>query len=244
MPGEAIVPLAGVLFPLSSEMDAAGRKQALRHMLFNTTKFAAAVSLPLALIVAFGATPIQANWLGNRAPEAEGVMRVFAIGFLFVAAAMPSESILLGLGRVRFLAIAGFAHVVITVAAGIPLARLWGAPGLAVASLIAVVTTQFLVYGPAAARQCGVSPWRFFSKAVLPTWIAGAPVAVMMLLAGGRIARGGMAALATWGGGAVLLYLAIFWRVGLDAEERAFLREHVRRLVLDPTGTDNWDEAS
>jgi O-antigen/teichoic acid export membrane protein len=234
MPGEAIVPLAGVLFPLSSEMDAGERKEALREVLFKTTKFAAAVSLPLALILAFGAKPIQTNWLGNRAPEAEAVMRVFAIGFLFVAAVMPSESILLGLGRVRLLAIAGFAHVVITIAAGIPLTKLWGAPGLAAGSLIAVLTTQFLVYGPAAARHCGVNPWRFFAKAILPTWIAGAPVAVMMFLAGGRIARGGMAALATWGGGAVVVYLAIFWRVGLDVEERAFLRRHVRRLILDP----------
>jgi O-antigen/teichoic acid export membrane protein len=244
IPGEAIVPMAGVLFPLSSEMDAAGREAALRQMLFKTTKFAAAVSLPLALMLAFGARPIQTNWLGNRAPEAEAVMQIFAIGFLFVAASMPSESILLGLGRVRFLAVAGFAHVAITVAAGIPLARLWGAAGLATASLIAVISTQFVVYLPAAARRCGSTPWSFFAKSILPTWIAGAPVAAGMFLLDDRIARGGLAALATWGGGAMLVYLAVFWKVGLDVEERAFLRKHARRLFVDPAKVDDWDRSS
>jgi O-antigen/teichoic acid export membrane protein len=244
MPGEAIVPMAGVLFPLSSEMDAAGREAALRQMLFKTTKFAAAVSLPLAMMLAFGASPIQTNWLGDRAPEAEAVLQIFAIGFVFIAAAMPSESILLGLGRVRLLAVAGFANVAITVAAGVPLTRVWGAAGLATASLIAVVTTQFAVYLPAAARRCGSTPWRFFAKSILPTWIAGAPVAAAMFLLDERIARGGLAALVTWGGGAVLIYMAIFWKVGLDVEERAFLRQHARRLFLDPEKVDDWDDAA
>jgi O-antigen/teichoic acid export membrane protein len=244
IPGEAIVPVAGVLFPLSSEMDAGGRESALRQMLFNTTKFAAAVSVPLSLALAFGAKPIQTNWLGNRAPEAEAVMQIFAIGFLFVAASMPSESILLGLGRVRYLAVAGLAHILITLVAGVPLTMILGAPGLALASLIAVLTTQFAVFFPAAARRCGATPKAFFVKAILPTWIAGAPVAAIMGLAGDRIARGGLAALATWCLGGLAVYLAIFYRVGLDAEERAFLRKHVRRLVLDPEKVNDWDERS
>jgi O-antigen/teichoic acid export membrane protein len=242
MPGEAIVPVAGVLFPLSSEMEAGGRNLALRQMLFKTTKFASAVSVPLVLALAFGAKAIQTNWLGNRAPGAEAVMQIFAVGYLFVAAAMPSESILLGLGRVRYLAVAGLVHIGITMGAGILLTARLGAPGLALAWLIAAVTTQFAVFLPAAAKQCGSSPWAFFAKAVLPTWIAGAPVAVIMALAGERIARGGLAALATWVGGGVLVYLAIFYRLGLDAEERAFLHKHARRLVLDPEKVDDWDE--
>jgi O-antigen/teichoic acid export membrane protein len=242
MPGEAIVPMAGVLFPLSSELEAGGRELALRQMLFNTTKFAAAVSLPLAMVLAFGATPIQSNWLGNRAPEAEGVLQIFAIGFVFVAASMPSESILLGLGRVRFLALSGLANVAITIGVGIPLTRLWGAVGLAIASLLAVITTQFVVFLPAAARRCGAHPWGFFAKSILPTWIAGAPVAAMMFVFGGRIAHGGLAALATWGGGAVLAYLALLWRVGLDLEERSFLRKHMRRLVVAASKVDDWGD--
>jgi O-antigen/teichoic acid export membrane protein len=75
IPGEAIVPVAGVLFPLSSEMDAGGRESALRQMLFNTTKFAAAVSVPLSLALAFGAKPIQTNWLGIARPKPKGSCR-------------------------------------------------------------------------------------------------------------------------------------------------------------------------
>lgn len=242
MPGEVIVPLAGVLFPLSSELDAGGREQALRQMITTTTKFAAAVSLPLALLLAFGARPIQANWLGDRAPEAESVLQVFAVGFLFIAAVMPAESILLGLGRVRLLALAGLAHVAITLAIGIPLTRMGGAFGLAIASLIGVVVTQFAVYLPSAARRCGMGGRSLFVKSVLPTWIAGAPVAALMFFFGRRIAGGGLAALATWGGGAVLMYATIFWRVGLDAEERSFLRKHARRLVVPDSKVDDWGD--
>jgi O-antigen/teichoic acid export membrane protein len=242
MPGEAIVPMAGVLFPLSSEFEAGQREHALRQTLAYTTKFAAATSLPLALILAFGASPIQANWLGNRAPEAEGVMQVFAVGFLFLAAAMPSESILLGLGRVRFLALAGLAHVLVTITAGIPLVRLYGVAGLALASVLAVICTQFLVYLPAAARRCGMTPWGFFSKSILPTWVAGAPVAALMFLFARRLEGGGLASLAAWGGCGVLVYFAILWRVGLDADERTFLRRHARRLVLTGDQVTDWGD--
>jgi len=242
MPGEAIVPMAGVLFPLSSEMEAGGREEALRETLFKATKIASAIALPLALILAFGAAPIQTNWLGNRAPEAEGVMRIFAVSFLFVACAMPAESMLLGWGRVRLLALTGVAHTLVTLALGIPLTRRLGAVGLAEASLVAAIATQFVVFLPAAARRCGAHPFRLFAKSILPAWLAGAPVAAAMLAAGPRISRGGLAALATWGGGAVLIYLAILWRIGLDADERAFVRTHARRFFLARSREDDWEE--
>ena len=242
MPGEAIVPMAGVLFPLSSEMEAGGREEALRETLFKSTKIASVIALPLVLILAFGAAPIQTNWLGNRAPEAEGVMRVFAVAFLFVACAMPAESMLLGWGRVRLLALAGVAHTVVTLAVGIPLTRRLGAVGLAIASLVAVISTQFVVFLPAAARRCGARPLGLFVKSILPAWLAGTPVALAMLAAGTRISGGGLAALATWGGGAVLAYLAILWRIGLDADERAFVRTHARRLFLARSRDDDWEE--
>ena len=242
MPGESIVPLAGVLFPLSSEMEAGGRERTLRKTLFQTTKLATGMAFPLSVLLAFGARPIQVNWLGNRAPEAEDVLRLFALAYLFVASAMPAESMLLGLGRVRLLALAGLANVALTIGLGIPLTQRFGASGLAAAACISVVVTHFAVFLPAAAWRCGTSPWRLFAKAVLPTWLAGAPVAVLMLWLEERIAGGGLAALATWGGGAMATYAAIFWRIGLDGEERSFLKSHVRRIVLDSSEVDDWED--
>ena len=47
MPAELIVPMAGVLFPLSSELEAAGRGQTLRRTFLTATKVSLVVALPL-----------------------------------------------------------------------------------------------------------------------------------------------------------------------------------------------------
>lgn len=234
IPAEAIVPLASVLFPLSAELDAGGRLKALRQSLLTTVKFAWTASIPVALLLALGASPIQTNWLGGRAPEAEAVLQVFAAVFLVVATNLPAESLLLGLGHARVLALCGIAQTVLTLGLGIPLTAAYGPEGLAWAALVGVVFGQAAVQLPLAAKRCGVPTLGFLRKALLPGFLAGLPVAIGTWFMRDLLALGGLAALAAWGGGAVLAYGVLIWFFGLDAEERAFFVLQIERLFYTP----------
>jgi len=46
--------MAGVLLPLSSEMEAKGRHEDLRRTLVETTKLGLVVAVPLALLIGIG----------------------------------------------------------------------------------------------------------------------------------------------------------------------------------------------
>jgi O-antigen/teichoic acid export membrane protein len=232
VPAEAIVPLAGVLLPLSSEMDAEGRHDDLRRTLVETTKLALVVSVPFALIIGIGAPIIQSNWLSGRAPGTEIVMTIFSAVFVAVAAFMPSEAVLIGLGNSRLVSLCTFAQLVLTIGLGIPFAARWGAPGLAVAALIATLLTQVAIQIPAAAAACGVSWKDGIVRACVPALVGGIPVGGAMYFVRDWIAVGGLAGLAVWSVGALVSYAAICWRFALSDDERHWIRGRLKRILV------------
>lgn len=242
MPAELVVPMAGVLFPLSSELEAAGRSTTLRRTFLTATKVSLVVSLPLGLMLSFGAGPILANWMGGRVDAAAPVLSVFAFMFIVVAAALPSEVMLLGMGHARLLAILGLGQGAITILAGIPLVERFGPQGLAMSALLSVVVLQVGVQMPMAARHCGESVWGLLRCSILPPLLAAMPVAAGMLLLRSRVAVGGLAALATWAGASLVLYASLLWFFGFDANEKQVLRSQFRRLVLAPSQIDDWED--
>jgi O-antigen/teichoic acid export membrane protein len=100
---EAIVPLSSVLFPLSRELEAQGRRRGSQTLL-QTTKVAFLVPLPLCLILAFGADAIQTNWLGGRCPGRWRSCGGLLVGVPWSSPSRFRESMLLGLGYARLLA--------------------------------------------------------------------------------------------------------------------------------------------
>ena len=231
IPAEAIVPLAGVLFPLSSEMQTEGRHDDLRRTLRETTKVALIVSVPFALVIGIGAPMIQSNWLGGRAPGVEIVMSIFAAVFVGVAAFLPAEAILLGLGYSRLVSLCTLGNLVVTIGLGIPLTARLGAAGLALAALAATLLTQVAVLVPIAGIACGVSAGELLGRSVLPALLAGVPVGAAMFALRERLAAGGLAGLFAWSGGAVLLYAALGWRFVLTPDERSSVQAHMTRAL-------------
>ena len=231
---EAIVPLSAVLFPLSSELDAQGRGRALRQTLLQTTKVAFLIALPLCLLLALGADAIQTNWLGNRAPLAVPVMQAFSLVFLVVAVALPAESMLLGLGYARLLAWTNLVLGVLTLGVGVALIPILGSVGLAYGALVGVLVVHLGVHLPLAAKRCGVPLPQLIRRGMLPPAAAAAPVGYLLLFTHDHMALGGLAALGAWGGGGLLFYAGLLWLFGFDAEEKAFLKQHLGRLLNPP----------
>lgn len=239
---EVVVPMAGVLVPLSSEMEASGRHSALRRTLLSSTKAAVVVGLPIAMLLGIGAHPILLNWLGGRAPDAEPVLAAFSAVFLLTALMMPSEAMLLGLGRTRLLAVVGLSQIAITIALGIPLTKAVGPAGLALAALVGVALAQVGGLIPIAARGCGLGMGALLRKAVLPPLVAAVPAAVVLLLLR-SLAQEGLAGLGAWASAGMGIYVFLLWWIGFDHDERAMLRTHLGRLIQDPADITDWEDS-
>ena len=128
--------------------------------------------------------------------------------------------------------------IAITVGLGIPLTAAYGAQGLAWAALLGVGLGQAAVQIPLAARACGFSVAGFAFRAFAPAVAIGLPVGLVMWRLRDEVAVGGLAALASWAGGALATYATLGWFFVLNGEERAFVKTHAQRIFvrLDPTG--------
>ena len=106
------------------------------------------------------------------------------------------------------------------------------------AGTLAVLLSLFL--GVTTAARAG-RPWDRLVL-VVSSLLAATPVAVGMLLLRSRVAVGGLAALATWGGVSLVVYAGLLWLFGFDQDEKRVLRSQFRRLVLDPARIDDWED--
>jgi O-antigen/teichoic acid export membrane protein len=242
LPAEVVGPMTGVLLPLSSELEVVGRRRTLQQTLVATTRLALVLALPLGLVLSLGAEPILRNWMGGRTPEAVPVLAIFALVFMLVAVCMPSEVVLLGLGRSRLLALLGLAQGTLTIAIGVPLTERLGPPGLALAGLVAVLLFQVGGQIPVAVHLCGIPQFTFWRKAILPPLVAASPMAVGMLLLRSPLAGGGLAGLVTWSGSAVAVYAFLVWLIVLDKKDKRFVVSQFRRLLVAPSKIDDWED--
>src|SRR5262249_13623547 len=155
---------------------------------------------------------------------------------------MPSEALLLGLGRTRLLAIVGLSQMALTIALGIPLTKVLGPAGLALAALSGVAIAQVGGLIPIAARGCGLGLGALVRRAVLPALVAAVPAAAV-LVALRPLAMGGLAALGAWASAGIGIYVLLLWWFGFDADERAMLRSHWGRLIQDPADVTDWEDS-
>jgi O-antigen/teichoic acid export membrane protein len=242
LPAEVVGPMTGVLLPLSSELEVVGRRRTLQQTLVATTRLSLVLALPLGLVLSIGAEPILGNWMGGRTPEAVPVLAIFALVFMLVAVCMPSEVVLLGLGRSRLLALLGLAQGALTIVIGVPLTERLGPPGLALAGLVAVLLFQVGGQIPVAVHLCGIPQFTFWRKAILPPLVAASPMAVGMLLLRSPLAGGGLAGLVTWSGSAVAVYAFLVWLIVLDKKDKRFVVSQFRRLLVAPSKIDDWED--
>jgi len=155
---------------------------------------------------------------------------------------MPSEAMLLGLGRTRLLAAVGVSQIGITIALGIPLTKSMGPAGLALAALAGVAVAQVAALIPVAARECGMGVGALLRRAVLPPALAAVPAAGILVILR-PAAMGGLAPLGAWASAGMGIYLVLLWWIGFDGAERAMLRSHLNRLVQDPADVTDWEDS-
>jgi O-antigen/teichoic acid export membrane protein len=201
----ATMPFVDLLMPMASDLWARGDRESVLRRLTLATRIAAQVTLPLAFAIALFSTDVVAVWLGPGAPPVTAtiVVVLMAVQVLGLTAA-PARKILIGVGRVRLIALLSLVEGVGSVILTIVLVAAYGALGAAIATLIAVGLIAPLKL-PFACGTLGFPTGPFLRDSLGRAMLSVLPAAVAMTAVwawldpgGTRLAVGVGAGLAAW----------------------------------------------
>ncbi len=93
--------LLSALLPAASDLDARSQHERLRELYLRSTKYVAAVALPLALFTVGAAGPIMRAWMGEKRDLAMAAWVLRIIAFGYIANILPGAGISIALGKGR-----------------------------------------------------------------------------------------------------------------------------------------------
>lgn len=175
------LPLLGLLLPMVSELDAAGRRDEVARRLVLATRVALQVSLPVAGALALFAPDFVGVWLGSSAPESTAsIVAVLMAVEVLALLATPAHYVLVGLGRVRVIGVLGLVDAPLNLTLSIVLVTRHGAIGAAWATLLTSSLLAVAVKVPLATRESGCTRGQLIGGALRPALAASLPALAAM----------------------------------------------------------------
>jgi len=200
-----------------------------RALMVRATRLELGVAMGLCGVVAALAGVLIRAWLG---PDVEASIRVtqgLAVLVVLRAGTDMPAIVLQGSGHHRFLAGATGSAAMVNLVISIPLAHLWGVPGVAIGAVVSVAISTVVIF-PRCCRVVRLGVWDGLRQIVVPT-LGPAVVAIAAVLALERVLPGGLVAVLAnlFLGG--IVYATIFFLFGIDRQEREWLTAACRRLL-------------
>jgi len=200
-----------------------------RALMVRATRLELGVAMGLCGVVAALAGALIRAWLG---PDVEGSIRVtqmLAILVVLRAGTDMSAIVLQGTGHHRFLAGAMAGAAVVNLITSVPLVYFLGVPGAAIGTVLSGAVSAALIF-PRSCQVVQLRVWAALGQILVPT-LMPAVVAIVTVLALGRVLPEGLVfVLANLGVGGVV-YAALFFVFGIDRQEREWLTAAYRRLL-------------
>jgi O-antigen/teichoic acid export membrane protein len=219
------------LFPVVVGYGARGNQPALRAMLVDGTRIAFGLVTGVTLcLLAFG-RPLVLRWMGPGFAESLPPLFILAAAGVALVGQGPLGNILLGTGRHRLVAVASLAEALINLVLSLAFVRIWGIAGVALGTAIPVVLVNVGVLMPAACRSLGVPVASFAREAGTPALAAALPSVLAATAFRRYLPPTTVPAILGEGALVGLLYLAVFYSVGLQSSDRARYVAYVRQLL-------------
>ena len=226
-----------VLFPTIVDCDSVERAEHLQAIFVQGTRLSLATVVPLAGALAMVAQPLVHAWVGPTFAGSAIVLQLLAIAAIVRVGTGTATTLLKAAGRHKLMAAASAVSSVCNLLLSVVIVRRFGLPGVAVATLVPLVTVSAFVVFPAACHRVGLPIVDGWTKAV---WPALWPAVVMLLFVTATRSQVGdsLIAIAFEVGAAGVVYLGTFAFFGISAAERRFyvtrLGELTARFRLQP----------
>jgi O-antigen/teichoic acid export membrane protein len=219
-----------VFNPAASDLEARGEQERLAGLLTQGTRYASAVVLPAAVLVALLGRDFLALWMGPRfAGESGTVLIILVLSQAASMAQFPAGAMLYGLNRHRQLAFVILGEALMKVTLSLVLLRSYGILGAAVGTAIPEILGSLLLVPVLVTRWVGVPLGRYMRQAFLPPLASILPAGALVL--GLRT----VAPPTSWGvlvvevAAGLLFYGAMVLRFCLDGTQRATFSATIRR---------------
>jgi O-antigen/teichoic acid export membrane protein len=206
-------------FPHSAELAAREDAAGLREAMVTGTRLSLAIAGPITITLIMLADPAIRTWVGPSFGEAAQVVIYLAAAQAAAAVARTGVGILQGSGRPKIPAFVSSFEAALNLGLSIALGLRMGLTGVALATLIAAVTTRLGIYVPYLTRQFGVG---FFSFIALIARAHALPT-LSAVTVGLLIPRGDISNIAELLAAAAVIagtYVGVFLLTGLNGRER------------------------
>lgn len=222
--------LNSVLFPVVVDSSTVQHTERLQKILLQGTRLSLAMVVPLATGLALLARPVVNKWVGPDFAGSVSIIQVLSIAVALRVGNATSSMILKGSGKHRLLAVANIVMAVSNLILSLLLVQWYGLVGVAVGTLIPLMSVSLLVVFPAACRRVEMRRSEVVRKAV---WPAAWPALVMagFLLITRNFFESGWAWLFVQMVSAGTIYAGLFLRFAISESERDWYFAHIRRLI-------------
>ncbi|MDZ4861565.1 MAG: polysaccharide biosynthesis C-terminal domain-containing protein [Candidatus Hydrogenedentes bacterium] len=233
----------GAILPAASDLDAREDTTRLRRLYLVSTKYIAAITIPLALFSTATADTIMRAWMGADMGDAAWVFRLIVIGYAANVLQGPGVSVALGKGRPDVQMNAGIIAMISNLVLTITFAFAVGFLGVAAATAISMYISM-VWFLRAMRNMTGVTSRAIWREAVLWPCVASLPgvVACVFIEVFAPAGSGRLESVSIMLGAAAVfgaVYLAILrYLPFLDSFDAHFL-EHTLKLNRVP-GSTMW----
>jgi O-antigen/teichoic acid export membrane protein len=174
-------PFVVLLMPMMSDLHARGQRAEVVRRFRIATRIAFQLTFPTAVAFALFATDIADVWVGSDAPDVTAdIIAVLMAAQILTMSAFPAEKVLVGIGRVRMVAILAVVEGVSNLGISIVLVSAYGAIGAALGTLLTSGVLAPIKF-PLACRAMETSTPDFLRSSFMPALAGSLPPIVAML---------------------------------------------------------------
>ncbi|MCC6795490.1 MAG: oligosaccharide flippase family protein [Candidatus Hydrogenedentes bacterium] len=229
--------LIGALLPAASDLDAREDERRLQRLYVVSTKYIAAVTVPLAVFSVCAAQPIMRAWMGAGLDQAGQVFALLMVGYAANVLQGPGISVALGMGRPDLQMRTGLISMVCNISLTVAFVYPFGYLGVASATTLSMYASMawFLIAMRTLTRVGIVTVVR---EALLWPTLASLPGAIVCVIiqisftpGDARVTNLGIVAMAA-AAFAVLYALCIRQLPFLDAFDAEFLERTLRLRAM------------
>jgi O-antigen/teichoic acid export membrane protein len=227
--GEGLYPVLKLLFPLAAELHMRREREALRRLLVQGTKVALAISVAGGITLWFLGEALIRLWIGPGLEEATPILQLFVVFFVISNTTQPAREVLKGQGRIRLLAMLAVADTVLNLGLSAVLVQFYGAPGVAVGSVIPVALAS-LVLLRRTLRQHGIGVGEFIRSVVGPSIVPTVGTIALLLVLGWLVPVAGWLGLIASGLLAIITFCTLYLLSPGGVAEREQLVSRLRQM--------------
>lgn len=205
-------PMVSLLFPLASELDASQSRESLRRLMLRGSQITLLLTAPGAMFVAWHGAQIITWWLGESyvATCLPFLHAFLAVSVCGAFADVPGQ-ILLGIGRIRFVAFVSVAKAVLKVGLALTLVRFYGVIGVVLATLLSTLSLTTLLTVSYACRAIGSRLLGWYARVAAPAVSVCVAAAACFALTSGTAAEPIPRVAADAASTSILIGLALLW---------------------------------